>query len=343
MKTSAKKLPGWGKLIIVFAIILAVLGAFLLGIRVYFRASVSKYYKNSDKGFVIPYLNGGFIPQGIDYAEDEGYFYLTGYRSKGKASPIIIVDKATKKCVKILNMETADGEPFTGHAGGIAVHGDFVYIAGGEEKCVYAFSRNQIKNSADGEGIVATGAYMLTRGEDYILPAFLTVDGDSLIIGEFHREENYKTLPSHHIALAGGGENTALAVAVKFDETKEFGLSNDINKAYSLPSLVQGMCLSGGKVYLSTSYGVKFSNVYSYNVGNAEVKKDSTVMGKSVDLVVFDEKSLIKQTKIAPMSEEIAIVDGKAYVMCEAASNKYKFGKFTSAKYCYATNLEYFG
>ena len=82
MKTSAKKLPVWGKLIIVFAIILAVLGAFLLGIRVYFRASVSKYYKNSDKGFVIPDLNGGFIPQGIDYAEDEGYFYLTGYRSK---------------------------------------------------------------------------------------------------------------------------------------------------------------------------------------------------------------------------------------------------------------------
>ncbi len=30
MKTSAKKLPVWGKLIIVFAIILAVLGAFLL-------------------------------------------------------------------------------------------------------------------------------------------------------------------------------------------------------------------------------------------------------------------------------------------------------------------------
>lgn len=343
MEKSAKKLPVWGKIVIVFAVILAVLGAFLLGIRVYFRANVSKYYKNSEKGFVIPELSSGFIPQGIDYSEDDGCFYITGYRSKGKASPIIVVDKETKKCVKVLDMETSDGEPYVGHAGGIAVHGDYVYIAGGEEKCVYAYSRAQIKNSASGESIVALGAYDLTRGDDYIGPAFLTVAGDSLIIGEFHREENYKTLPSHHIALGAGGENTALAVAVKFDENKEFGLDTEISKAYSIPSLVQGMCFNGEKVYLSTSYGVKFSNVYSYNVGVAEVRQNQTIMGKSVDLVVFDEKSLIKQTKIAPMSEEIAIVGGKAYIMCESASNKYKFGKFTSAKYCYATNLEYFG
>lgn len=343
MEKSAKKLPVWGKIVIVVAIVLAVLGAFLLGIRVYFRASVSKYYKNSEKGFVIPEIGSGFIPQGIDYSEDDGYFYITGYRSKGKASPIILVDKETKKCVKILDMETADGEPYTGHAGGIAVHGDFVYIAGGEEKCVYAFSRSQIKNSANGEGVAPAGAYMLTRGDDYIEPAFLTVEGDDLIIGEFHREENYKTLASHHIALAGGGENTALAVAVKFSDSEKLGLADEINKAYSIPSLVQGMCFNGGKVYLSTSYGVKFSNIYSYNVGNAEVRQNQTIMNKSVDLVVFDDKSLIKQTKIAPMSEEISIVGGKAYIMCEAASDKYKFGKFTSAKYCYATNLEYFG
>ena len=31
--------------------------------------------------------------------------------------------------------------------------------------------------------------------------------------------------------------------------------------------------------------------------------------------------------------------DGKLYTMCESATNKYIFGKFTSAKYCYATDL----
>ena len=34
--------------------------------------------------------------------------------------------------------------------------------------------------------------------------------------------------------------------------------------------------------------------------------------------------------------------DGKLYIMNESASNKYIFGKFTSADRCYATDLSYF-
>lgn len=341
MKNAVKKLPTWAKIVMVFVIILSILCAVVLGARVYFRASVSQYYKNSEKSFVIPEINSGFVPQGIDYAEDEGYFYITGYSSKDKASPIIIVDKKTNQCVKIIDMKSEDGEPFTGHAGGIAVHGEYVYIAGGKDKCVYVFSRDQIKNCNNGGSVAFCGMYLLNSEDDYIGPAFLTVSGDSLIVGEFHRDENYKTLPSHHIALTNGGENTALAVEIKFDETKKYGLSEEISKAYSIPSLVQGMCFNDGKVYLSTSYGVKFSNVYSYDVNAAEIRENQKVMGKFVELVVFDEKSLLKQTQIAPMAEEIVIVDQKAYIMCESASNKYIFGKFTSAKYCYATNIEY--
>lgn len=43
--------------------------------------------------------------------------------------------------------------------------------------------------------------------------------------------------------------------------------------------------------------------------------------------------------KLAPLAEEILVVDGKLYTMCEAATDKYIFGKFTSAKYCYATDI----
>ena len=39
------------------------------------------------------------------------------------------------------------------------------------------------------------------------------------------------------------------------------------------------------------------------------------------------------------MAEEIVTVDGKLYTMCESATDKYIFGKFTSAKYCYAADL----
>ena len=57
---------------------------------------------------------------------------------------------------------------------------------------------------------------------------------------------------------------------------------------------------------------------------------------------MLDSSVLKTDLKIAPMSEEIEIVDGKLYVMCESASNKYIFGKFTGGKWCYATDLDFF-
>ena len=64
-----------------------------------------------------------------------------------------------------------------------------------------------------------------------------------------------------------------------------------------------------------------------------------TVLGQTVPRYVLDSSVLRKDIKLAPMSEEIVVVDGKLYTMCESATNKYIFGKFTSAKYCYATDL----
>ena len=54
---------------------------------------------------------------------------------------------------------------------------------------------------------------------------------------------------------------------------------------------------------------------------------------------VLDNASLIESIKIAPMSEEISITNGKCYIMCESASNKYKFGKLTGGKWCYSIKL----
>ena len=59
----------------------------------------------------------------------------------------------------------------------------------------------------------------------------------------------------------------------------------------------------------------------------------------TVPRYVLDSSTQKGDIKLAPMSEEIVIVDGKLYTMCESATNKYIFGKFTSAKYCYATDI----
>lgn len=98
------------------------------------------------------------------------------------------------------------------------------------------------------------------------------------------------------------------------------------------------MCLDGaGNMYLSTSYGPAFSHISRYT-GTKE-EGSVTVLGQTVPRYVLDSSTQTAEFKLAPMAEEILVVDGKLYTMCEAATDKYIFGKFTSAKYCYATDI----
>ena len=39
------------------------------------------------------------------------------------------------------------------------------------------------------------------------------------------------------------------------------------------------------------------------------------------------------------MAEEIEFVNDEMLTLCESASKKYKFGKLTGAKWCYATKF----
>jgi hypothetical protein len=53
----------------------------------------------------------------------------------------------------------------------------------------------------------------------------------------------------------------------------------------------------------------------------------------------MDRTSLEATYKIAPMSEELFMKDGKLYIMCESACSKYIFGNFIGGRWCYATDL----
>ena len=86
-----------------------------------------------------------------------------------------------------------------------------------------------------------------------------------------------------------------------------------------------------------------FSHLYEYDLSKSATGGKVTLMGAELPLYSLDNGSLTADYKIAPMSEEIVLVDGKTYVMCESASDKYKFGKFTGAKWCYATDLTKMG
>lgn len=336
-KNKVKKKKSVWKILLVIVLLLAVLvGLLLCGVRAYFRLSVREYYKNSEKTFEIPGLSEGLIPQGLCYDENTKEFLVTGYRSDNQPSQISVIGRESGEEIKRVGLLTRDGKEYYGHVGGISMKGNYLYVAGSEGLLVYSYK--DLKNAESGETIQALGIFSTATKDDKLGVAFTHVEGNYIYVGEFYREANYPTPDSHKHTTTAGDKNTALILTYRLDENAEFGIAPSVESAYSIPGLVQGMCFDKeGRFCLSTSYGPAFSHIYIYNEPKQE--GEITVLGQQVPLFVLDSSVLKADLKIAPMSEEIVTVEGKLYVMCESASNKYIFGKFTSAKYCYATDL----
>lgn len=324
--------------------VLGVLAAVaVLGGRLYFRMPVRDYYKASEQGFLIPDCGRGFVAQGIAYDGETGRFLVNGYQKDHGASPIYIIAPGARKPDKTIRMAEPSGEEYTGHAGGIARYGDYIYVADGGGHRLLIFSSHSVYNAADGEYVTAIGTFDTAVSDtDYIGPAFVTVDEDRLVTGEFFRDPNYQTPESHKFTTLAGDYQQALAVEYRLDEEALYGIAPAPVKAYTLPDLAQGMCFDGGRIYVSASWGMAFSHIYQYDESGLQLQGNIMLLGANLPLYALDCGALLADGLIAPMSEEIAVVDGKLYTMCESASNKYIFGKFTSAKWCYATDVEEF-
>lgn len=339
-----KKKP-WQKALIVLGCVAGAVLIFFLGVIGYFRIPVSAYYKASEKAFEIPGRADGFIAQGISYDERENTFFVTGYMNDKSVSPLYLVKKESetskKSSYKTLYLKDEKGEEYKGHCGGLTVHGDYIYVAGGSKHCLYVYSYAGALRAEDKAYLDCEGTFTVSSEDDYMSVAFVSLWGDALVVGEFYREGNYPTLESHKRTAACGDYNQAMAVCYPFadGEDASFGLKKTPSKAISMPDLIQGAYFSDGKAVLSASYAVAFSHLYEYDLSRAETNEKITLFGVEMPLYSFDSDSLTRDIKIAPMSEEIVLVNGKTYVMCESASDKYIFGKFTGAKWCYATDL----
>lgn len=326
----------------IFLAIIIVVAFIYFGARLYFRFPVRDYYQASEKAFLIPGLNEGFVPQGIDYDERSQQFFVTGYYDE-KPCKIFLIDRDGMINGEV-ELRNGDGSAFVSHAGGISVHGDYVYIAGGFDNCLYVFGYKDILEAVKEGEVNCKGLFEVESENDYLTVACMGCDDEGIYIAEFFREENYPTAMGHHITTSAGDKNNAIALRFNFsnDIDSKFGLQTEASMALSLPDRIQGILVDENDIYLSDSYGVAKSHIYKYNVNKADRGASIEALGKELPLLELDSESMVSDKKIAPMSEEIIICDGRLYTMCESASNKYFFGKLTGADYCYATDLNYF-
>lgn len=325
------------KVVNILAIIIIFILLLYFGVLGYFRLPVKDYYKASEKTFIIPDLNDNFVPQGFCYDEQTDEFLISGYNSKNAPSPIFSVNKSTNEKIKKVNLYKDESMPWTGHGGGIAINGDFLYLMDDTGLMIYSY--DDFKNAENDGKIVSLGRFSteLDDGE-FLRVDFVSVIGNKLYIGEFHYAGKYDTPESHRTATADG-ENKAYIFQYALNDDSEWGFNKVPNMAFSVTDKVQGMTIDNGKIYLSCSYGLAFSNIFVHDLKSIEFSKNIKFGENSLPLYILDSQNLIGTIKAPPMSEEIVILDNQLYTMCESACNKYFFGKLTGARWCYKTDL----
>ncbi|MBR6737874.1 MAG: hypothetical protein IKL82_05895 [Clostridia bacterium] len=314
----------------------------MLGIKAWFQLPQIKYYNASTVAFEIPGISDNFVPQGFCYDEQNNVYIVSGYLSKDGASPLYVLDGTNGKVLKKINLAKSNGKEFTGHSGGVAVWGDYLYISAGSGVGVYVFDYSSVLSAENGGVVKYTGKFSTEKSDDdYVGSSYVTVYDNKIIIGEFYSEKGYDKPDSHKVTCESCGEtNGALAIEYNLDANYTYGINPTPTKVYSTREKVQGVNVDNGKFYLSTSQAFNPSYIYSYNVSDLKLCGNRQTIGYTLPLYTLCSCSHNKTYKTPPMAEEIVFRNGKLYIMSEFACNKYILGKFAGGKWCYATDLE---
>ena len=277
----------------------------LLGLNVAKFVLYSDYYDIRTNLCKNPGLSDDFICQGICAYEEEDLILVSGYMKDHSASRIYVTNLNNESYYVTLE---SDGKAFTGHAGGIALFGDTVYLA--SDGALHLLSLRDILDAENGAAVTIS-----SRVEVNNAASFVYADSSFVYVGEFHDGTNYVT---DHPYQTPEGEY--FAIVSRYTHTN---LSAP-DKIYSIRNKVQGICFTpDGQVVLSTSYGLADSVYYVYN------EADATDSGLTLDgAPVYYLNNCVREIKGPAMAEGLDFYDGKVITLTESASNKYIFGKF---------------
>lgn len=275
------------------------------------------YYSVKTDVCTNPGLNDGFVCQGIAAYEEDGKFFVSGYMKDETPSRIYVTD--TDNNSYYVNISYANGDVFTGHAGGITVCNGTVYLA--DDACVHLLSLTDLINAKNGDTLPIYATFPVNNEASFIYS-----DDSYIYVGEFHDGKNYIT---DHPYETGDGMYYAIVSRYRAEDMVAYDdgsgkLSAQPDKIYSIRNKVQGICFTpNGKVVMSTSYGIADSEYFIYD------ESDAVDSGKTLDgAPVFYLDSHKKSIKGPAMAEGLDFYDGKIITLTESASDKYIFGKF---------------
>lgn len=299
----------WKKIGKIALIVLAsLLALFLLvrgGLNISKFVIYGEYYSIESRVCANPGLSDGFVCQGIAAYEKANKIFVSGYMKDHSASRIYVTDPDSNSYYVSLSI---NGKSYTGHAGGIAWHGDNVYVA--SDDALYVLPIDALLNAKNGDTIAFVDKIPVNNQA-----SFVYADENYIYVGEFHDGGQYVT--NHPYETPDGLYHAIVSRYPANDLSKP-------DKVYSIRNKVQGICFTpDGRVVLSTSYGLADSVYYVYN------EKDAIDSGLTLDgAPVYYLNGCVKEIKGPAMAEELDWYNGKIITLTESASDKYIFGKF---------------
>lgn len=295
---------------IILLLVLAVYGfAMLLGRQLLYPT----FSRTAQKGIDIPGLSKGFTPQGVSCIGEQTL--VCGYMPGSQASRIYVVDDGGG--VKEVLLKRADGDVYTGHAGGLTAAGDYIYVSNASK--LFVLRTSDLLSARNGEYVSFIGAVPVP-----CRASFCSSDGEYVYVGEYHAV-GYETDESHRV-VTQDGDYQAMVFAYKLDKSCEFGVRTTPSMAFAVRDFVQGFCVYDGVAVMSCSHGFSSSHLYAYRIGTPDGAFVQD--GKTLPLYTLDSAKLAGGLTMPHMSEDVEVRKGKVLVGFESSARKMLWGFF---------------
>ncbi|MBR4068269.1 MAG: hypothetical protein IKK08_06525 [Clostridia bacterium] len=296
----------------------------------------NKLYKTfrqaGELSIVIPGCPQDFVPQGLAYYAPKNLIFFSGYSSDKNASTLISANPATGEIVKEIFLKNPDGSWYTGHAGGVSVTDKNIFISDKNKLYRLPMSAYEAAEFSD------VGTFV----EAIPVPceaSYCQLNNGILWVGEFYHddkkdEKDYLTDPSHEVKGPDGTTYYSWILGYKLVNYTENELdpacitANGAIPDYVLitPIHIQGLTFSGGKIFLSQSYGrANDSTIYRYgNVLGTDPHMKVQVLG--VPRPAWFLNAAVQESKLIspPMSEGLCTIGDSVYISFESAATKYR-------------------
>lgn len=288
------------------------------------KSSYKDFFQNSTKTtFIIPALEQYFVPQGMDYWDELGWFMISGYFKPtdfSSVSVILAIDAKTGKYAGEYKLYDPDGSKHTGHDGGVAITEKDLYLSTGYKLHRIPLSDiKQLGNKGD-----------LRIVEQISVPvaaSFCNYSNGVVWVGEFYKEGSYDLKGNHIYTNNDGKTYSAWSVGYKVDMNSDRGIEAVPSYVLSIPDIVQGFAVADdGRIFMTQSYGRQNNSAYLIcdDPLTKAPDKTVTVSGKQVPMWFLDNKNGMKKISAIPMAEGCCSVGKEIYVIFESGAYYYR-------------------